>query len=77
MHVTAHKLRDRRFGTQWKDQVEDRWEYADFLKDDGWRKDWISFDCLCHDPATDTEMAVAHQTVLHSREYPSRIDRAG
>ena len=54
MHVTAHRLRDRRFGSQWSEQIEDRWEYADFLKDSGWRKDWISFDCLCHDPATDT-----------------------
>ncbi len=54
MRIVAHKLRDRRFGTQWKDEIEDRWEYADFLKDPGWRQDWISFDCLCHDPATDT-----------------------
>ena len=57
MHVTALKLRDRDFGDQWQTQTEDRWDYADFLKDDGWRKDWISFDCLCHDPATDAVFA--------------------
>lgn len=54
MRVTALKLRDRDFGDQWNREVEDRWEYADFLKDPGWRKDWISFDSVCHDPATDT-----------------------
>jgi len=55
--ITALKLRDRDFGDQWKKETEDRWEYADFLKDEGWRKDWISFDCLCYDEATDTVFA--------------------
>lgn len=54
MNVRALKLRDRDFGDQWTDAIEDRWNYADFLRDEGWRRDWISFDCLCHDAATDT-----------------------
>jgi len=54
MRVRAIRLRDRNFGDQWKNEVENRWNYADFLRNDGWRKDWISFDCLCHDPDTDT-----------------------
>ena len=54
MQVTALKLRDRDFGDEWSNVVEDRWDYADFLADDRWRKDWISFDSVCHDPATDT-----------------------
>jgi len=54
MQITTHKLRDSHFGNEWTDAVEDRWEYADFLKDDRWRKDWISVDCLCHDPVRDT-----------------------
>jgi len=54
MQVRALKLRDHDFGSQWQDVVEDRWDYADFLQDDHWRKDWISFDCLCYDETTDT-----------------------
>ncbi|NQU12380.1 hypothetical protein HQ590_16415 [bacterium] len=54
MHIRALKLRDRDFGRQWTEQIEDRWEYADFLANPDWRRDWISFDCLCHDPQTDT-----------------------
>ena len=57
MQITALKLRDRDFGGQWAAELQDRWNYEDFLRDDGWRKDWISFDCLCHDPATDTIFA--------------------
>ena len=54
MHVRAHRLRDHDFGDQWTAEIEDRWEYADFLADAHWRKDWISFDCLCYDEVTDT-----------------------
>ncbi len=57
MQITPLKLRDVRFGTQWADQIEDRWEYQDFLRNDAWRKGWISFDCLCHEPASDTVYA--------------------
>ena len=28
----------------WAEKTENRWNYEDFLKDDNWRKDWISFD---------------------------------
>ena len=55
--MKALKLRDRDFGDQWQKETEDHWNYDDYLKDEGWRKDWISFDCLCHDPVTDTVFA--------------------
>ncbi len=55
--ATALKLRDVRFGTQWADQIEDRWDYADVLRNDAWRTGWISFDCLCHEPDSDTVYA--------------------
>jgi len=54
MNVRAIKLRDAWFDDQWEREVLDRWEYADFLKDQRWRREWISFDCLCYDPPTDT-----------------------
>ena len=57
MQIKALKLRDRDFGNQWQDETEDHWEYADYLKDERWRKDWISFDCLCYDETTDTVFA--------------------
>lgn len=45
MHVQALKLKETRFGSQWFDQVEDRWDYADMQADPRWRQDWISMDC--------------------------------
>lgn len=57
MKVTALKLRDSNFGDQWNTELEDHWEYADFLEKDDWRKNWISFDCLCYDVTTDTVFA--------------------
>ena len=57
MHVTSLKLQTEDYGNQWAEQIEDRWEYADNLKDERWRKGWISFDCLCHEPAADTVYA--------------------
>ena len=45
MKVRAIKLYDERFGNQWVDRVEDRWEHDDFTCIDSWRKGWISFDC--------------------------------
>lgn len=57
MRIKAIKLRDEHFGNQWANETEDRWEYADFLKNKKWRRGWISFDCLCHEPGTDTVFA--------------------
>ena len=57
MRITALKLRDEDFGDQWDAEIEDHWDYADFLADERWRKGWISFDCLCHEPETDTVYA--------------------
>lgn len=54
MEIKAIKLRDWNFGNQFSREIEDRWDYADFLNDEHWRKDWISFDSLCYDPPTDT-----------------------
>lgn len=49
MKIVSHKLFDERFGNQWFDEVEDRWDYEDFLKDERWRKGWISMDCALYD----------------------------
>jgi hypothetical protein len=50
MTVTTHRLKDRRFAN-WHTEVEDCWDYARLRDDPAWRENWISFDCLCHDPA--------------------------
>lgn len=52
LKVRSHKLRDRKF-----DQWHMDWDYEDYLKEDTWRKDWISFDCLCYVPDNDTVYA--------------------
>jgi hypothetical protein len=49
MKVTAHRLKDHSFAT-WHTEVEDRWDYARIRGSREWRENWISFDCLCHDP---------------------------
>lgn len=51
MKIKAHKLRDRKFDN-WSTEVEDRWDYEDFLANKAWRKDWISFDCCAYVPET-------------------------
>lgn len=56
MKIESHRLKDRNF-TNWFSEVEDHWDYRDFKADDGWRKDWISFDCLCYDEPTGTVYA--------------------
>lgn len=53
MKVKAHKLYDVNYGNQWADEIEDRWEYNDFLANESWRKGWISFDCGLYNPEDD------------------------
>jgi hypothetical protein len=53
MKARSLKLKDRSFGDTWKEQVEDRWDYEDFLSDDRWREDWISFDGVVFHPKSD------------------------
>lgn len=53
MIVHSHKLKDRDFGDAWTEEVQDRWEHRDFIKDDGWREDWISFDGVVYHPGTE------------------------
>ena len=53
MKVKALKFRDMHYGAQWFDEIEDRWEYDQFLATPGWRKGWISFDSVLHDAAGD------------------------
>jgi len=48
MRIRTLKLRDAHFGNQWFEQVEDRWEYADFRRDPAWRDGWISMDCTLY-----------------------------
>jgi hypothetical protein len=53
MNMRALKLCDRDFGDQWANEVESRWDYPDFINNEGWRKDWISFDGVVHHAASD------------------------
>ena len=48
MKIRSLKLRDVRFGDQWAREVEDRWEYPDFLAHADWRAGWISMDCALY-----------------------------
>jgi len=50
--VRSLKLSDDRFDN-WRSEVENRWVYEDFLADPRWRDEWISFDCLLHNPDDD------------------------
>ncbi len=50
MNVRSLKLEDERFGTQWFDEVEDRWDYADMQAHPAWRRGWISMDCAVLGP---------------------------
>ncbi len=52
MKIRSLKLKNRHFGDAWRAQVEDRWDYDDFLKNEAWRKDWISFDGVVYHPGT-------------------------
>jgi hypothetical protein len=45
MKIQAHKLVEEKYGDQWSKEIEDRWEYQDFLDNPSWREGWISFDC--------------------------------
>jgi hypothetical protein len=48
LQIRAIKLHDEKFGSQWRDEVEDRWEYADFAANPRWAHKWISFDCALY-----------------------------
>lgn len=49
--VRSLKLKNRQFNGEWENTIEDRWNYADFIKDERWRRDWISFDGVVHSPS--------------------------
>jgi sugar lactone lactonase YvrE len=53
MKAAALRLKDRHFDN-WTSEVEDRWNYADIVAHEEWRKDWISFDSLCYVEKRDT-----------------------
>lgn len=53
MKIKALKLRDANYGNQWFDEIEDRWEYKDFLKNEAWRRGWISVDSLLYNAEDD------------------------
>ena len=52
MKIRALKLKDQKF-SNWHTEVENRWEYADFLNNKSWRTGWISFDCCFYIPETE------------------------
>ncbi len=53
MKISTLRLRDHHFGDAWSSQVENRWNYADFLADPHWRQDWISIDGVVHHPGVE------------------------
>ena len=53
MTIRSIKLRDERYGEQWFEEIEDRWEYVDFKADPRWRRGWISMDCALYDEDAD------------------------
>lgn len=53
MTIRSIKLEDERYGEQWFEEIEDRWEYADFKADPRWRRGWISMDCALYDEESD------------------------
>jgi hypothetical protein len=46
MKIQPYKLEDEHFGNQFFDEMEDHWEYNDYLSQSSWRKGWISFDSI-------------------------------
>lgn len=50
-NIRAHILKNRRFDN-WKSEVEGRWKFEDLQADEGYCHDWISFDCLAWDEAS-------------------------
>jgi len=53
MKVKAHKLEDVQYGDQWFEEIEDHWEYDDFLADPAWKRGWISMDCAFYNEDDD------------------------
>jgi hypothetical protein len=56
LSIRAHKWKDCRFDN-YRTEVEDHWDYEDFLADKDWRQGWISFDSLCYHKPNDTVYA--------------------
>src|SRR5579859_3487361 len=53
MKIRTLKLRDEAYGDQWYTQIEDHWEYDQFLADPRWRAGWISMDSVLYNSADD------------------------
>lgn len=53
MKIRSLKLQDYKYGNQWFDDVQHKWTYDDFIKNENWRKGWISFDCSCYNKEDD------------------------
>ena len=53
MLIQALKLKDRQYGNQWFDEIENRWDYTDFQAHPEWKKDWISMDCAYYNQGDD------------------------
>src|SRR5687768_149159 len=53
MKIRSLKLKNRDFGNEWHDKIEDHWNYQDFLNDPRWRHDWISFDGVVYHAPSD------------------------
>lgn len=53
MKIRLLKLKDRDFGNEWSETIEDHWNYQEFLDDPRWRHDWISIDGVVYHAPSD------------------------
>jgi hypothetical protein len=76
MKARSIKLYDHHFGSQWAEQVEDRWEYDDVQRDPHWRKEWISFDCALYEPSQERiYLGITSFAADIFKAYDRRADR--
>jgi hypothetical protein len=52
MKIRSLKLKNRNFGNEWAERVQNHWNYADLRADARWRKEWISFDSTAYHEGT-------------------------
>lgn len=52
LKIRSLMLKNSRFDN-WESQVLDHWDYMDFVNQEKWRKDWISFDCAFYNQDDD------------------------
>lgn len=76
MKVRSLKLHDERFGNQWSEQIENRWDYDQCKADARFAKGWISFDCAAYVPEQErVYLGVTSFTADIFKAYDRKTDR--